>query len=1206
MPLRVKQQIEPFTESSKYDQPVLAISNEYRRLYRDLDRYTAGQISGRSYLIAGHRGSGKTMLVHKAIEDLLRDSRGRVNRPLFVRLHGPDLLPPELEDDSEAGNGSADLQKGDNASNQNPANMVADILKCPLRDVASTVAPTSSGKAGANDASATSQQELVNVLTQMMKCLFRDVASEFQQCIREYVLSRTLPGYRRHELLEVVAQFNLEITECPSASRLRSFWDRIGALRFGVLFAIPRTFQAGYSSRLRERTPNNPWISPFSSAAASDDGMQEILVLSQLSQAFQVIAGKVEEKQKQSDAAKTAQSSSLSTAYALKNLFAPLAGLLTGGVVGTELVRKSNDPVTAVVLGLVTGAVVSFSFNYSSSRSRSRETSLESVFIRDRSVASLSGILPLLVTRLRSIGLAPVFVIDELDKVKRLPTRMQKLVQQLKYLVTENSFSCFMVDRRYLTGLNRQANEIAYAPEYTYFSDRLLVLYEPKELRKFVRNSLEAVPVEQSQKQKQDKAQQEKDAEDSEKIAYVIAHRARLHPIDLRRQIDRLAANETFSIEVYPIPGYRFEILMQVAIEWLLDGEDVKSQIAGNPDSRQVVYDALYYVSRLWEDASSAEVQRVPGFRDFGQGTPEKKPGFVLDEDTFSQYIESRVTEEESGGKLATPFPAKDQAAKTKRLSGSDFDLLFFKVRELLTYLASPADFYKLVMASPLPDKPATFILNAIPRDALLKRRLGAPHYEWLYDVSGRDLQTREVNTIIADVRAGISHIQDVATQVHSLEKDWVGLQAMADRKVIPRTPEWRAVRLAIDGLAPLVDGKTQEPYPKMGADRDCVVEYDNTLRDFEPNIKAALICGAIFAAEVGANSTTGAAPIGSGGTATLSASLVQISELLQLSASQEEDLRKLKLVYSSPYAQSQGVTSESEWTQTLDFVRTAMKSPQRSGPDAIIASAWTNWKTRFTHRFRDGTARFDPQFEDVFTLLHDVGPGKKLSLDLSTIGAADWSMLFLHSLSEDPNASVPPWLRVAACLEMGFYDLAQKLTQSLSDDSTVCSQWVRDAGSRVSSAPDRRGVLVLIAQQQSLVSGFPPSFRYATLVTTMKDLGQIVSYLKKQKVELPVSALRVELKGDPMTLGNYVTQRPAYAVTAMSTERVSPKATATSPKDLDAFLNIEDVAYFGSETPLLPISVTQAAPISFVIAPKSLDDLMDRFPDSTGRAIAP
>src|SRR5687767_8274651 len=96
MAFRVKIQAEPFTRYSWETIPILAISNEYRRLYRDLERYTLGQISGRSYLIAGHRGSGKTMLVYKAIEDLTRDCQGKPYRPLFIRLHGPDLLPPEV------------------------------------------------------------------------------------------------------------------------------------------------------------------------------------------------------------------------------------------------------------------------------------------------------------------------------------------------------------------------------------------------------------------------------------------------------------------------------------------------------------------------------------------------------------------------------------------------------------------------------------------------------------------------------------------------------------------------------------------------------------------------------------------------------------------------------------------------------------------------------------------------------------------------------------------------------------------------------------------------------------------------------------------------------------------------------------------------------------------------------------------------------
>jgi hypothetical protein len=80
-------------------------SQAFNVLQRDLRRYLRGEVAGRSILISGHRGAGKTALVARAIQDCERevmtdavrpiDPRQRSlppQRPLLVKLHGPTLL----------------------------------------------------------------------------------------------------------------------------------------------------------------------------------------------------------------------------------------------------------------------------------------------------------------------------------------------------------------------------------------------------------------------------------------------------------------------------------------------------------------------------------------------------------------------------------------------------------------------------------------------------------------------------------------------------------------------------------------------------------------------------------------------------------------------------------------------------------------------------------------------------------------------------------------------------------------------------------------------------------------------------------------------------------------------------------------------------------------------------------------------------------
>src|SRR5580658_2600016 len=84
-------------------------SEAYRVLKTSLNRYAAGELSGRAFLISGHRGMGKTTLVARAVQDcnetafadranLAADGDGErlrqrgLHRLLLVRLHGPSLV----------------------------------------------------------------------------------------------------------------------------------------------------------------------------------------------------------------------------------------------------------------------------------------------------------------------------------------------------------------------------------------------------------------------------------------------------------------------------------------------------------------------------------------------------------------------------------------------------------------------------------------------------------------------------------------------------------------------------------------------------------------------------------------------------------------------------------------------------------------------------------------------------------------------------------------------------------------------------------------------------------------------------------------------------------------------------------------------------------------------------------------------------------
>src|SRR5262245_24472821 len=97
MPIEVKETPEPLTAAAELTPPDLAECEAYRVLLHDLMRYGQRETMGRSILIAGHRGSGKTTRVRWAIQQAqskLERIPGAA-RPLLVPLHGPDLLGGE-------------------------------------------------------------------------------------------------------------------------------------------------------------------------------------------------------------------------------------------------------------------------------------------------------------------------------------------------------------------------------------------------------------------------------------------------------------------------------------------------------------------------------------------------------------------------------------------------------------------------------------------------------------------------------------------------------------------------------------------------------------------------------------------------------------------------------------------------------------------------------------------------------------------------------------------------------------------------------------------------------------------------------------------------------------------------------------------------------------------------------------------------------
>ncbi|MCB9765066.1 MAG: hypothetical protein H6739_35155 [Alphaproteobacteria bacterium] len=503
-----------------------ARSHAQAHLARELVRYTKGEILGRSVLVSGHRGSGKTSMVLHALHEARAALYSEGRRPLLVRIQGPGLL---LETDSLAPD--ADPSEG--------ATDVGQVLKRVT-------------------------MVLVNaVMDEVHSSFLRDVA-------RGQPLGRQAPP---GELSELSARLRLELEAVPTLRGLRDIWGRAGLLECGL----------------------------FGAPGAEGAGFQEIRVLWACSRASLITRGKLEQSMGEEQNTERKDASSWKVLTTGKELLNPLFGLLSGSVVGWSLLENDQGGFMAAVMGTLVGLATATTLNFTAERLVRSTEDRSFSFKPDTSVYALSLMLPRLVQQLRDIGLAPVFVIDELDKIPQLRDRMRQLVRHLKALVNEDAFFTFVTDRDYFEYLRWKTEGDDYPEEHTYFTDRLYVSYQSADLHRFLEASLVSDAPAGS-----DVAAQ--DARDMERLRYVLLLRSRQHLLELRRQLRQLQGEDGALVvrpgDIERAPVYQREVFIQLAVERVLSTEPLHARISRDPYFAQLASDALYHLAKRWLDGS--------------------------------------------------------------------------------------------------------------------------------------------------------------------------------------------------------------------------------------------------------------------------------------------------------------------------------------------------------------------------------------------------------------------------------------------------------------------------------------------------------------------------------------------------------------------------------------------------------------------------
>lgn len=513
--------------------PPFMTSATLERLEEDLDRYVRGEVAGRSYLIAGHRGAGKTALVLRAIENLRyrrlqaalqpdadTGAQTAPQRPLLVKLHGPSLLEP--------------LTEGEESQD-----------------------PIARAKAVAHEA-------LVQITISLYRQLAAELASGFAIKAGRFKTSPSVGG------AELAGQLQLDLDGGADPAALRSYWRRIQRLDFGVLWP-------GRTDQLLIRL------------GATHQGLKEIIALTTASQAYRICTGQVTQSIDDNKNLKAAAETKAEGDTNLAEAVGRLGALAAGGLTGAVLWPDASVALGAGVLVWLLGSI-SLKWTFTLTRSRDRIDNYK--FLPNKNVETLDRDLPLVIQRVRDAGLAPIFVIDELDKLATPADEVAQIIGRLKHIIADFGFFCFLTDRGYFDYVDQKLQAEAYATEHTYFSERRLLIYSPAAVDAYLDEILvlSSPPT-------------ANDALAKQLLRLALTHQSRLNLTELNRGLRRLADEKVLDLssdELLRRDGLRLPAALQLAIDDILRRPGLAERIRSDPGFAHLAYDALYAISEAW------------------------------------------------------------------------------------------------------------------------------------------------------------------------------------------------------------------------------------------------------------------------------------------------------------------------------------------------------------------------------------------------------------------------------------------------------------------------------------------------------------------------------------------------------------------------------------------------------------------------------
>jgi hypothetical protein len=219
----------------------------------------------------------------------------------------------------------------------------------------------------------------------------------------------------------------------------------------------------------------------------------------------------------------------------------------------------------------------------------------------------------------------------------------------------------------------------------------------------------------------------------------------------------------------------RYYLMLQLAIELVLLDPIVRERVQQDPNFEQIMYDALYYPTRMWfqgkEDLDISREAIIDSISDLGEGS------LMLEE--------------------------------------NETDLLYSTVRRVITLVSNPERLKKEVLRPPGFGVGAD-VCEAIPLKPALLVRVAEDRYKWRYDRFGVPFQKAKVTEVLT------AELDEAEQFIDRMER-LLGLRAMlaTDLPTVPLDQAGEVIEFfsAFLQKASIPETPVQAEQPRSGVD---------------------------------------------------------------------------------------------------------------------------------------------------------------------------------------------------------------------------------------------------------------------------------------------------------------------------------------------------------------------------------------------------